>query len=83
MTYEIPAAVRMVRRASALCLLVPAALLAQRSPGGTLVGRVLSGDVAVPSATIVMSGGRVTLARVDGRYRLTAPAGRYIVSAQR
>ncbi|MDB4900491.1 MAG: TonB-dependent receptor, partial [Gemmatimonadetes bacterium] len=38
---------------------------------------------AVPSATIVMSGGRVTLARVDGRYRLTAPAGRYIVSAQR
>jgi iron complex outermembrane receptor protein len=82
MTYMIPAAGRALRRATVLSLLLPAALWAQRQ-GGTLVGRVLSGDVAVPSATIILSGGRVILTRVDGRYRLAVPPGRYEVRAQR
>jgi iron complex outermembrane receptor protein len=73
---------RALRRASVLTFLLPSALWAQRQ-GGTLVGRVLSGDVAVPSATIILSGGRVILTRVDGRYRLAVPAGRYEVRAQR
>jgi iron complex outermembrane receptor protein len=78
----IPAAGRSMRRVAVLSLLLPAALHAQ-GQGGTLVGRVLSGDVAVPSATIIVSGGRVILTRVDGRYRLAVPAGRYEVRAQR
>ena len=68
--------------AATFVLLLPATLLAQRQ-NGLLVGRVLSGDVAVPSATILVSGGRATLARVDGRYRMSLPAGRYEVRAQR
>lgn len=63
-------------------LLCPLALPAQRQ-NGLLVGRVLSGDVAVPGAAIFVSGGRVTLARVDGRFQLSLPAGRYEVRAQR
>jgi iron complex outermembrane receptor protein len=81
MPYMIPAAGRALR-VSVLALLLPAALGAQRQ-GGTLVGRVLSGDVAVPSATIILSGGRVVLTRVDGRYRVAVPPGRYEVRAQR
>ena len=68
--------------AVAFALLAPTSLAAQRQ-NGLLVGRVLSGDVAVPAATIFVSGGRVTLARVDGRFRMSLPAGRYEVRAQR
>jgi iron complex outermembrane recepter protein len=70
---------RLLYRAG-LMLILPAALFAQGN--GTLVGRVLSADVAVPSATIVASNGRATLARVDGRFRLVLPAGRYAVRAR-
>jgi iron complex outermembrane receptor protein len=68
--------------AAALALLCPLALSAQRQ-NGVLIGRVLSGDVAVPGAAIVVSGGGVTVARVDGRFRMSLPAGRYEVRAQR
>lgn len=71
-----------LRAAAAFALLAPASLVAQRQ-NGVLAGRVLSGDVAVPGATIFVSGGRVTLARVDGRFRMSLPAGRYEVRAQR
>jgi len=74
---------RALRCAAALGLCLPAALAAQQRHNGLLVGRVLSGDVAVPSAAIIVSGGRVTLARVDGRFRMSLPAGRYEVRAQR
>jgi iron complex outermembrane receptor protein len=73
---------RSLRGAAVLVALSPAALLAQHQ-NGLLVGRVLSGDVAVPSATILVSDGRVTLARVDGRYRISLPEGRYAVRARR
>jgi iron complex outermembrane receptor protein len=63
-----------------LMLSLPAALFAQSN--GMLVGRVLSADVAVPSATIVASNGRATLARVDGRFRLALPPGRYAIRAR-
>ncbi len=57
--------------------LIPAALGAQGT--GTLIGRVLSGDVAVPGATVIVSNGRATLTRVDGRYRINLAPGRYQV----
>ncbi|MDB4879740.1 MAG: TonB-dependent receptor [Gemmatimonadetes bacterium] len=82
MTPCLTTAGRALRAAAALALLAPVSLAAQRQ-NGLLVGRVLSGDVAVPSATIYVSGGRVTLARVDGRFRMSLPAGRYEVRAQR
>lgn len=68
----------------AALLVAPAALHAQAQTG-MLMGRVLSGDVAVPSATIIARGvgARATLTRVDGRYRMTLPAGRYTVRASR
>jgi iron complex outermembrane receptor protein len=72
---------RALGRASVLSLLP--AIVAAQGATGTLVGRVLSGDVAVPSATIVASNGRATLTRVDGRFRMNVPAGRYEVRAQR
>lgn len=68
--------------AAALAFVCPLTLAAQRQ-NGLLTGRVLSGDVAVPGAAIYVSGGRVTLARVDGRFRMSLPAGRYEVRAQR
>ena len=80
MTYLSSLVSRTLRVASALVLL-PVALSAQ-GVTGTLVGRVMSGDVAVPSATVVASNGRVTQTRVDGRYRITLPAGRYEVRAR-
>ena len=82
MTYWSASSGRALRSAAVLALVSPFPLLAQHQ-NGLLVGRVLSGDVAVPSATILVSGGRVTLARVDGRYRMSLPAGRYAVRARR
>ena len=67
---------RHVIAAFAVSTLVPAAVAAQAT-GGVLVGRVLWGDVAVPGATIIASNGRATQTRVDGRYRLNLPRGRY------
>ncbi len=58
MTYLSSLVARSLRLASALAIL-PAALSAQGATG-TLAGRVMSGDVAVPSATVVVSNGRVT-----------------------
>src|SRR4051812_4281558 len=69
MTFWSAFSARAWRSAAVLAVLVPSALAAQ-SRNGLLVGRVLSGDVAVPSAVITASGGRVTLARVDGRFRM-------------
>ena len=68
-----------VRRAILLpvvAALIPATAVAQATVG-VLVGRVLWGDVAVPGATIIASNGRATQTRVDGRYRLNLPRGRY------
>jgi iron complex outermembrane receptor protein len=78
----IPSAKRTLRCVSALTLLLPSALVAQRQ-GGVLVGRVLAGDVAVPGATIIAGRGRVIVARVDGRFRLAMPVGRYEVRARK
>jgi iron complex outermembrane receptor protein len=68
----------MLRVVSMLALLLPATLTAQGDVG-TLVGRVLSGDAAVPSATVLVNDGRATLTRADGRYRINLPPGRYQV----
>jgi hypothetical protein len=75
MTFWSALSARALRGAAVFAVLCPSALLAQRQ-NGLLVGRVLSGDVAVPIAAIYVSGGRVTLARVDGRFRMSLPAGR-------
>ncbi len=80
MTYLSSLVSRTLRFASALVLL-PVTLSAQ-GVTGTLAGRVMSGDAAVPSATVAVSNGRVTQSRVDGRYRITLPAGRYGVRAR-
>ncbi len=77
MSFSFRPAARALRRLPTLAFF-PAALAAQGT-GGTLVGRVLTGDVAVPNATIVVSNGRATQARVDGRFRIMLPAGRYEV----
>ncbi|MFL5608646.1 MAG: TonB-dependent receptor plug domain-containing protein, partial [Gemmatimonadaceae bacterium] len=71
---------RALRVASALAFL-PFGLAAQGTTG-TLVGRVLAGDVGVPSATVLVNDGRATLTRADGRYRINLPPGRYTVRAR-
>ncbi len=71
---------RALRVASVLALL-PLGLSAQGT-AGTLVGRVLSGDVGVTSATVLVNDGRATLTRADGRYRINLPPGRYTVRAR-
>ena len=79
-----PVSVDRARRCAAvLAFVCPAVLSAQARRNGVLLGRVLAGDVAVPSAAILVSGGRVTLARVDGRYQISLPAGRYAVRIRR
>lgn len=80
MTFLSSLAARAMRLAP-VTVLIPALLAAQVN-SGTLAGRVLSGDVAVPSATVVISNGRATQTRVDGRYRITLPPGRYEVRAR-
>ena len=60
-----------------LAALACAPVLAAQVPTGTLMGRVLSGEVAVPSATVLVSNGRGTLTRVDGRFRINLVPGRY------
>ena len=82
MTFGFASPGLLARRAAAVAFVYPLLASAQRQ-NGELVGRVLAGDVAVPGAAIFASGGRVTLARVDGRYRMSLPAGRYEVRAQR
>jgi Outer membrane receptor for ferrienterochelin and colicins len=82
MPHLIPAIRRALRRLAVAGLLAPVMLPAQQTTG-VLVGRVLAGDVAVPSATIILGSGRVILARQDGRFRAAAPPGRYEVRAQR
>jgi iron complex outermembrane receptor protein len=75
MTLPFSVAAYVARRAATL-LLLPAALVAQGN-SGQLVGRVVTGDVGVPGATVLASNGRATQTRTDGRYRMTLPAGRY------
>ena len=83
MIFRVVSAGRLACRAAAVVLLCPLLASAQQRQNGQLEGRVLAGDVAVPGAAIFASGGRVTLARVDGRYRMSLPVGRYEVRAQR
>jgi iron complex outermembrane recepter protein len=72
-------AARALSLASALALL-PVLALAQST--GTLTGRVTSGGAALTGATVSSTGGRATLTRADGSYRLTLPAGRHQIRAR-
>ncbi|MFI5256086.1 MAG: TonB-dependent receptor domain-containing protein [Gemmatimonadales bacterium] len=76
MDHTLSLTARALGLASALVLL-PAMAAAQTT--GTVAGRVLSAGAPVNGATVTATGGRATLTRADGSYRLALPPGRHEV----